>query len=45
MEADKLDEQIDKFQQLVKQKEIDNSYKPTDHKNDDAIQWLKIKVI
>ncbi|MEH7525027.1 hypothetical protein V7149_17365 [Bacillus sp. JJ1503] len=43
IEPDKLDEQIQKFQQLVKQKEIDNSYKPTNHKLEDTYTQAKSK--
>ncbi|GIN88465.1 hypothetical protein J6TS2_48510 [Heyndrickxia sporothermodurans] len=43
VEPDKLEEQIQKFQQLVKQKEIDNSYKPTNHKQDDTYAQAKNK--
>ncbi|MGE8079249.1 hypothetical protein [Peribacillus loiseleuriae] len=43
VEPDKLDEQIQKFQHLVKQKEIDNSYKPTNHKQDDTYTQAKNK--
>lgn len=36
VQPDKLDEQIEKFQSLMKQTEISNSFKPTSHKQDDA---------
>jgi chromosome segregation ATPase len=43
VEADKLDEQIEKFQQLLKQKEIENSFKPNDYKKEDAYSVAKKK--
>ena len=43
VQPEKLDEQIEKFQSLMKQKEIDNSFKPNNYTQDDKLTQAKNK--
>lgn len=43
VESENVDEQIEKFQSLMKKKELDNSFKPSDHKQDDKLSQAKNK--